>query len=81
MLQWLEGIGIASNAFDELKRGHAALHAMREQPELAAAKTNVAALRELLHMSDRQVRSAHAFACCCETNAATLVPVLRGCRV
>ena len=63
VLQWLEDeIGASSAAFDKLKRKHAALHAMRKQPDLAAAKANVAALQELLYMSDAQVRSEHACA-------------------
>ena len=56
VLQWLQDdIGVASNAFRQLKRDRTRLHAMRVQPELAAGKANVAALKELLHMSDAQV--------------------------
>ena len=64
VLQWLEDdMGVSSRAFTELKADRAALHAMRVQPELAAAKANVGALKELLHMSDAQVSFATCKAC------------------
>ena len=76
VLQWLEDeIGASSAAFDGLKGNHAALHAMRKQPELAAAKVNVAALQELLYMSDAQVRSEHTCARFFEIDAAPPIPV------
>ena len=51
---------MSSDAFTKLKEDRAALHAMQVQPELAAAKANVAALKDMLHMSDAQVRPQFA---------------------
>lgn len=57
VLQWLEvNIGVSNNGFKQLKSNIGRLHAMRVQPELAAGQANVAALKELLHMTDAQAR-------------------------
>ena len=47
---------MSSDAFTKLKEDRAALHAMPVQLELVASKANVAALKDMLHMSGDQVR-------------------------
>ena len=56
VIQWLEDeVGVRSTALNKLRDNRAALHKLRVQPSLATAKANIAALKELLHMSDAQV--------------------------
>ena len=60
MLDWLENeINVSNKAMQKLQHNRAALHAMKVQPTLAVGKANVAALQQLLHISDKQVRSGH----------------------
>ena len=58
MLDWLRReIKVPNNALLKLQRNYAGLHAMQQQPSLAVAKANVAAMKELLHMRDAQCAS------------------------
>ena len=57
----------ASNrAITKLKEKRAALHAMKVQPTRAVAQANVATLKEVLHMSNKQVRRR---VCACSSRA------------
>lgn len=53
-MQWLRECGMASRSFDALITRD--LTGIRQQPTLRTAQANFASLREVLHLSDAQVR-------------------------
>ena len=59
MLDWLEKeINVSNKAMQKLQHNRAALHAMKVQPTPVVGKANLAALQQLFHISDKQVRSS-----------------------
>ena len=65
MLEWLEQeLKVSSKEFRKLKAVPVKLEALRPRPTLTVAQANVAALKEVLHMSTPQVLSAELWCTC-----------------
>jgi hypothetical protein len=56
VLQWLSERGVSGKAMDRLMRDVPPPTAFRKSPCLATAQANFASLKEVLNMSDAQVR-------------------------